>query len=147
MRQKRRFKKDFYVRDYGGSWDATRRAAERWEKAMSKSLPPKLPGKGRLTRRNHSGTVGVHLHRSIQTKPDGRQYFYWHWIARWPGCHRRGGFRWSVNVFGDEDAFVCACIARRMETADRAEVLKELERIRNTEEYHEILTVKQQEPP
>jgi len=147
MRQKRRFKKDFYVKDHNGSWEAARKAARRWEKAMEKNLPAKIPMKGLMTSRNRSGIVGVRMAREVQNKPDGRRYVYWRWAANWPDCPHHGGIRWSMEQYSDEDAFVLAVLARRLESLDRRFILSELQKVKGTEEYHEMLSVKKQSPP
>jgi hypothetical protein len=142
-RQKRRFKRDFYIKDYSGSWEAARKAARRWEKAMEKSLPPKIPTKGLMTTRNRSGVVGVHLKKEIQKK----RYVYWKWTARWPNSPRHGGLTWSTVQFSDDDAFVLAVLSRRMESIDRPRIIAELDKVKGTEEYHEMLSLKKQSPP
>jgi len=146
MRQRHHHKKDFYVSDFGGSWDKAWAAADRWEKAMAKILPSRLSAKGMMTKRNHSGVVGVNLSQQINHRPH-KTYRYWRWVARWPGCPLNGGLGWSTNQWGDEDAFVLAFISRREESTNRPKIIEEFKSIRGTEEHRDILSLKKQIPP
>ena len=136
---------NFTLRQFG-SYEAAAIAAQDWVNQRLLALPPPLPNKGRKTRRNTSGVVGVRLADATRRK-NGNVYPDWRWIANWPNCERSGGVGWSVKHYGDDRAFVSAFIARANETTDRFEVESKFQKIRNTAEYANILKLKIQSPP
>jgi len=68
---------------------------------------------------------------------------YCRWYARWPGCPNAGGVSFSADRLGDDDAFICAYLARVHETVDRDWVAKKLKSFRKTKKYSEVLGLKQ----
>lgn len=138
MRQGVRHQRNFSLKEFG-SREAAEKAAAAWVRQKIKELPPETPRKGRMTASNRSGVVGVWLVPVRINKPDGRRYEYWRWTANWPKCPHAGGVSWYVHQYGDEDAFVLAVLARRMETVDRAAVLARFEVIDGSPEYRAIL--------
>jgi hypothetical protein len=108
------------------------------EKATETSA--KISSKGRMTRRNHSGEVGVHRSLGIVKKRNGNVYECPKWIARWPGCPNKGGISWSEKQFEHEGAFVLAVLSRRLETINRDKILTEFESIHGTKKYPEIVS-------
>jgi len=146
MRHNQRHQKNFTLKEYG-SWEKAEKAASIWVKGREKNLPPRLSSKNRMTHRNNSGVVGVRLDQNIKRKKTGAVYEYWRWVASWPGCPLNGGLGWSINKFGDKDAFVLAVLSRRKETIDRDVLVNELRKIKASEEYQEILSIKDQSPP
>lgn len=146
MRHSKKYQKNFTLKEYG-SWEKAEQAAKRWVKGREKNLPPKLSSKGRMTKRNRSGVVGVRLAQNIKRKKSGAVYEYWRWVAFWPKCPLKGGIGWSINKFGDDDAFVLAVLSRRNETIDRDFLVNELRKIYSSEEYYEILSIKGRTPP
>lgn len=140
MRHKKMHQVNFSLKVYG-TWPKATRAARRW---LSKTLPtlaPKLVSKDRMTRRNHSGVVGVNRTPGIVRKRNGNVYECPRWIARWPGCKYHGGLSWSVKQFEEEGAFVLAVISRRRETINRDSLLTEFESIVGTKKYKGILSL------
>ncbi|HEY5232136.1 MAG TPA: hypothetical protein VIK35_01195, partial [Verrucomicrobiae bacterium] len=73
MRQKEMHQAHFSLKEYG-SWAKATRAGRKWVKEMLPKLPPKMSSKGRKTRRNNSGVVGVHWSPGIVKKPNGNVY-------------------------------------------------------------------------
>jgi len=144
VRQKQLHQQNFTLRQFG-TWTKAEAAAKRWVKDKLQELPPPLPMKNRMTRRNSSGVVGVRLVHSVRRRGD-REYGDWRWIAFWPGCENAGGVGYSVNRYGDETAFVLACLARRLESVDRAHIEGELVGFRKTADYRRLLKLKQIEP-
>ncbi len=68
----------------------------------------KLPSK-----RNKSGTVGVRLHKQVDSRGD-YEYHYWYWVAQWTDGHgRRRTKSFSVHTYGDDEAYRLASEARR----------------------------------
>ena len=135
--------RNFTLKEYG-TYEAAERAAKRWIGGMKKVLPPPSTTKDIMTRRNQSGVVGVRLARGTSRKKDGREYEYWRWVGFWPNCPFSGGLSWSINKHGDDDAFVLAVLSRKRESIDRDRLLLELVRLRNIDEYHDILALKNQ---
>src|SRR5437867_2017213 len=115
MRQKKRHQKNFTLKQYG-TWRAAIRAARKWMNEIAPGLPPLMRSKGRMTKRNRSGYVGVHLARRLIRKPNGNEYEYWRWLATWPGCPFTGGVGWSVTWYGDDDAYILAVLTHKAET-------------------------------
>jgi hypothetical protein len=122
-----------------GTWPKATRAAKRWLKKTLPTLPPKLVSKDRMTRRNHSGVVGVNRSPGIVRKRNGNVYECPRWIAGWPGCKYHGGLSWSVKQFEEEGAFVLAVLSRRRETINRDTILTEFESIVGTKKYKDIV--------
>jgi hypothetical protein len=144
VRQKQLHQQNFTLRQFG-TWTKAESAAKKWVKAKLQELPPPLPLKNRMTRRNSSGAVGVRLVHSVRRRGE-REYGDWRWIAFWPGCENAGGVGFSVNKFGDESAFVLACLARRLESTDRAAVEGALVAFRKSADYRRLLKLKQIQP-
>jgi hypothetical protein len=140
-RQRQLHQANFTLREYG-NWKAARAAAAKWVSNLARNLPPPLTSKDCLTTRNKSGVVGVYRHREVHRKPNGRKAVYYSWVARWPGCKTRGGVKWSVRRFGEDDGFVLAVLARRMEVESRDRVLAALKEARDTEEYTQLLALR-----
>jgi len=139
-RQNKLYQKNFTLKHYR-TWKAAEIAAAKWVKKVLPSLPAAIPIKDRMTKRNTSGVVGVRLTESIRTK-NGKEYCDWRWIAFWPDCPYAGGIGWSVNKYGDERAFVCACLARKWESIDRVRIEREFFKIDGTKKIQKILDQK-----
>ncbi len=140
-RQGEAYQKNFTLREYK-NWTAAEKAAQKWVKKMLKELPPPTPRKGRMTKRNQSGIVGIWPRLSTH-KRDGQEYQYSRWYARWPGCPLKGGISFSAEMFGDEDAFTLAFIALDNESTDREWIVKRLKKFKGTKKHKEILSKKQ----
>jgi len=141
MRKGVNHQKNFTLAKYG-TWSKAEAAAQSWVKVQLKKLPPVESGKGRMTKRNESGFVGVYaqLNRNHQNKNFNDDI---RWSARWPGCPNRGGVSFSARKFGDKDAFICAWLARNHETVDRDWILTRLKTFKKTKKCSQILKQKQ----
>ena len=135
------YQENFSLRKYR-TWREAEKAATKWIRKMLRELPPIDSGKGRMTKRNSSGVVGVWPVLDTHYRGENR-YEYARWCARWPNCPTKGGIRWSVNEFGDNDAFVLAVLSRENESVDREWLVKKLGRIRKTAKYRQLLKNKQ----
>ena len=129
---------NFSLREYG-SWLAAKQAAAKWVTGLIKNLPPRNFSKGQMTSRNESGIVGVYRHRQTHRQKNGRRSVYYSWVARWPGCKFRGGVKWTVRQFGEDDAFVLAALCRKLETIDRDRVQVELSTAKVSGDYADIM--------
>ncbi len=132
-----KYQENFTLREYR-TWKAAEAAADKWVRKMKQELPPQKPAKGRMSKRNESGVVGV---RAFVDKSKGSHYCRWY--AKWPGCPNAGGVSFSADILGDTDAFLCAYLARTHETVDREWVLKKLKTFRNTKKAKAVLKLKQ----
>jgi hypothetical protein len=144
VRQRQLHQQNFTLRQYG-TWTKAEAAARKWVRAKLLELPPPIPMKNRMTRRNTSGVVGVRLVHSVRRRGE-KEYGDWRWIAFWPGCENAGGVGFSVNKYGDETAYVMACLARKLETVDRDAITRELAVFRKSPDYRRLLKLKQIEP-
>ncbi len=140
-RQGTAYQKNFTLRQYK-TWAAAEKAAQKWVKSTLKELPPPSPRKGRMTKRNQSGIVGIWPRLSTHKRED-QEYQYCRWYARWPGCPLKGGVSFSAEMFGDEDAFAMAWLALDNETVDREWVKKKMKTFKGSKKYKEILSKKQ----
>jgi len=104
---------------------------------------PRSP-KGRMTKANTSGEVGVNPAKSVVEKPNGNIYEYQSWVAHWPGCPHAGGVKWASLKNTDDGAYVLAVLCRRMETINRGAVEEAMIEAKRTGLYEKILT---QKPP
>jgi len=121
------------------TWGAAEQAAKRWLGRIKLSLPAPISVRHRKTKRNASGIVGVQLRRSVKRGKHGR-WVHYAWSAFW--SNKPGGISWGIEKYGDKQAFVCAAIARSLETADRHAVERKFSRIEGTPEYRAILKQK-----
>lgn len=147
MRQCKMHQKNFALKDYG-SWEAAEAAASAWIDKQKKILPPsQMNAKDRMTSRNRSGVVGVYLSRQVIRRPSGKEYEYWRWTARWPGCPQSGGVSWQIGEsLEEDDAFALAVLSRQMESTDRYHIMSELARIYGSKRHLKIMAKKQIAP-
>lgn len=116
----RRLQENFSVKK-NGSWEAAEAAARDWLAPILPTLPPVPTSKNRMTKRNHSGVVGVHFTDGKRVLKSGIEADYPSYIARWPGC--KGGVSFMLSTYnGEDNAFIHASICRKLETKDRAAV-------------------------
>jgi len=132
-----KYQENFTLNEYR-TWKAAQAAADKWVRKMKRELPAQKPAKGRMSRRNESGVVGV---RAFVDKSKGHHYCRWY--AKWPGCPNAGGVSFSADILGDNEAFLCAYLARTHETVDREWVMKKLKTFQKTKKSKEILKLKQ----
>lgn len=76
--------------------------------------------KGRLSKSNTSGVVGVSIKLEKGRTPKS---VYRYWWARWPDCP--AGVKFSILEHKTRKAFALACIARELESQDRARIERE----------------------
>lgn len=105
---------------HGGKKKALVAARKRYQELVNK-LPPPDSAKGKMSVRNTSGVVGVHVAHTVLPDFPDKEYFAY--CASWKnedGKRRKISFGWSK--YGKKDAFQLACLAREKETTDRARV-------------------------
>ena len=141
-RNKVPYQENFSIREYG-SWEAAERAGTKRLKEIMAITPPPLSAKNRKTRRNSSGKVGVSLRPSTKHGEHG-SWIYFRWVGFWP--RNPAGSSWAIDKYGDERAYICACIARELETTDRELIESEYQSIKGSAKYKNWLKQKAQEP-
>lgn len=143
MRKGVNYQENFTLREYG-SWKKAEAAAKKWVAKMKEQLPAPETSRDKVSKRNQSGVVGVWPSYNYNVR-NGKAYHYSRWYARWPGCPIKSGIGFSVNRFGDDDAFALAVLARTHETVDREWLEKKLKSFKKTKKYQATLEKKQLE--
>ena len=141
MRQGEAHQKNFGLREYR-TWKAAEDAAQKWIRKMKRELPDEAERRGRMTKRNSSGVVGV-WPRITNFKSKNADIDYCRWYARWPGCPLKGGVSFSAEIHGDDEAFAMAYLARENETVDREWIENRFKQFKKTKKYKEIIAQKQ----
>ncbi|PNS07670.1 hypothetical protein [Solilutibacter silvestris] len=121
-----------------GTWAKAQAAASEWLDEVKATLPEAASTRDLMTARNASGVVGVML-KTLER--GGDTSYSWH--AFWPG--HTSGTRWGIDKYGDNGAFVRACLSRKLETADRDEVENAFAAVKGTAQYRSLLRNKQLE--
>jgi hypothetical protein len=106
-RRNKRFRR--YFSDHPNGQRKALQAARAYREKLLSRLPP--PKKIRITdKRNLTGVIGVF--RQEYRRRSGRWFV--RYIAEWPKSDgRRGSASFSVNLYGEEDAFELAVYCRR----------------------------------
>ena len=120
-RRRWKYAKYFHDRQHGGDTAAARQAALAWLEEMRRKLPAPVPRFDRMSRRNTSGFVGVRRVIEVVKRMGGHRYY--HWEGRWET--RRAGRKFSVLRYGEDKAFLLACIARDLKSGDTDVCLRE----------------------
>ena len=131
-----------YFRDNDKKWggkEGAHQAALQWYAKKLAAAPLKLTRKNVLTERNTSGVVGVHYSQHIIKRGD-RRYESKSWVAQWPGCPHSGGLSWSISYYGANESYVLAVLSRRAESISRRKIIEEMDAIKGTQEYKDILS-------
>jgi hypothetical protein len=123
-RRRWKYAKYFHDRQHGGDTEAARQAAIAWLEELRRKLPDPVPRRDRMTSRNKSGFVGVRRVTEVVKRMGGHKYY--HWEGRWETA--RAGRRFSVIKYGEDKAFLLACIARDLYSGDDAVCEAEFER-------------------
>jgi hypothetical protein len=112
----------FSDKKYGGKRKARDAAAERYAELL-KTAPPPTPVKNRRTTRNKTGKVGVRLAHDVGRRSPGNEYYSY--VAFWTQADGRPKtIKFSTHKYGEESAFLHACLARDHEVAEREDVEK-----------------------
>lgn len=118
----------FADRRCGGKRNAKKLAQQRYAELCEKLGPPNVRAtKNLLTDRNSTGQVGVHVAQSIDSRWENCEYTSY--CASWvtiDGERQKISFSW--NKYGREVAFELACLARKLESKDRAAIIHRYQR-------------------
>ena len=144
-RSKALYQANFTLKQFGSYPKATA-AAKRWVRQTLPDLPEPNTVRDLKTSRNTSGVVGVRLADATRNR-GGIVYPDWRWVAFWSGCPNTGGVGWSVKRYGDDKAFLCACLARQLESVDRAGIEAAWSDLKGTRELRAMLKLKKLAPP
>lgn len=144
-RSKALYQANFTLKQFGTYPKATA-AARRWVRETLPELPDPETVRDLKTARNTSGVVGVRLADATRRRNDAT-YPDWRWVAFWPGCPNSGGVGWSVKRYGDANAFVCAYLARKLESVDRSEIEAAWQELKAARGLRSVLKLKQLSPP
>lgn len=114
---------EFFSDDRCGSKANAKRAAFARYEELSQELGPAInPTKNRITSRNSSGRVGVHLAMCFDKRWPNSEYSAY--CASWVGEKGvRKKINFSCNKYGKKRAWELACLARDMECTDRDTVV------------------------
>ena len=144
-RSKALYQANFTLKQFG-TYPKAAAAAKRWVKQTLPDLPEAETVRDLKTSRNTSGVVGVRLADATRRR-NGTVYPDWRWVAFWPGCPNSGGVGWSVKRYGDDHAFVCAFIARKLESVNRNEIDSAWHELKSSRQINRVLKLKQLSPP
>lgn len=107
----------------GGKRKARKAADERYAELLEEHGPAETSIKGRLTSRNTTGKVGIHVARSFDKRWPNCEY--WAYCASWvQDGGARGKINFSWNKYGEQEAWDLACLAREHESKDREWLLE-----------------------
>jgi hypothetical protein len=113
---------------YGGKRNARKAADERYEELCNQLGPVQPSTKNKLTSRNDTGKVGVHIAHSIDNRYSNCEYSAY--CASWVNENgKREKINFSWNKYGEHEAWELACYARDRELSDRDAVLKGYDRL------------------
>jgi hypothetical protein len=126
-RDGQRFSAYFSDKKCGGKRKAKKLAQESYEQMVKEHGPANHQScLNRLTKRNNSGHVGVHIAKSTDTRWSGSEYkaYCASWVVE-DGRRQKIAFSW--NRYGKAKALECAIYARKHLSTDRSAVVKAVE--------------------
>ncbi len=99
----------------------SKKKAETCYQDWVKEMPPPGSTRDKLTKRNSSGVVGVHLAHEVDSRYPECQYVSY--VASWLGeGGQRRNVRFLVNKYGKKVALTLASLAREHKVSDREKV-------------------------
>ncbi len=111
----------FSDKAHGGKAKAKKKAEECYQTWVAEMDPP-ISTRDKITKRNSSGVVGVHL--ATESDPRYKDCQYVSYVASWmTEDKRRCNIRFLVNKYGKKNALALATIAREMKCTDREKVV------------------------
>ncbi|MFG0290965.1 MAG: pathogenesis-related transcriptional factor and ERF protein [Rhodopirellula sp. JB044] len=117
-----RVNKYFSDSKFGGKRKAFVAAKEAYQELLEEMGPPENSTRNRLTSRNSTGVVGVHVAYSQDNRYPGCAYSAYcaSWVTE-DGRREKASFAW--NKYGQDRAFELAVLAREQQMTDRDEVV------------------------
>jgi hypothetical protein len=111
----------FSDKTHGGKAKSKKKAEECYQAWVAEMEPP-ISTRDKITKRNSSGVVGVHL--ATESDPRYKDCRYVSYVASWMNEDRqRCNIRFLVNKYGKKNALALATIAREKKCADREKVI------------------------
>ncbi len=111
----------FSDKAHGGKTKSKKRAEECYLAWVSEMKPP-ASALGKVTKRNSSGSVGVHLATEADARYPNCQYVSY--VASWKSEEgKRCSIRFLVNKYGKKPALALAKLAREKHLLDRSKVI------------------------
>lgn len=112
----------FSDKTHGGKAKSKKKAEECYQAWVAEMKPPNST-RDKITRRNSSGVVGVHL--ATESDPRYKDCLYVSYVASWMNENkRRCNVRFLVNKYGKKNALALATIAREHMCVDRDKVVE-----------------------
>ncbi|EMI53598.1 hypothetical protein [Rhodopirellula sallentina] len=117
-----RVNKYFSDSKFGGKRKAFVAAKEAYQDLLEEMGPPENSTRNRLTSRNSTGVVGVHVAYSQDNRYPGCAYSAYcaSWVTE-DGRREKASFAW--NKYGQDHAFELAVLAREQQITDRDQVV------------------------
>ncbi len=116
----------FSDKTHGGKAKSKKRAEECYQGWVAEMEPP-LSTRDKITKRNSSGVVGVHL--ATESDPRYKDCQYVSYVASWmTESRQRCNIRFLVNKYGKKNALALATIAREKKCIDRDKVVAMFEK-------------------
>ena len=117
----------FSDKAHGGRAKSKKKAEECYQAWVAEMQPPNST-RDKITRRNSTGVVGVHL--ATETDPRYKDCLYVSYVASWMNEERRRcNIRFLVNKYGKKNALALATIARENMCTDRDKVVEMYEKV------------------
>jgi hypothetical protein len=111
----------FFSDSSHGGKAKSRKKAEACYQDWVKEMVAPASTRDKLTKRNATGVVGVHLAKEVDSRYPDCQYVSY--VASWLGSNgKRRNVRFLVNKYGKKVALQLATIARKHQQADRERV-------------------------
>ncbi len=116
----------FSDKTHGGKAKSKRKAEECYQTWVAEMEPP-ISTRDKITKRNSSGVVGVHL--ATESDPRYKDCQYVSYVASWMNeARQRCNIRFLVNKYGKKNALALATIAREEKCTDREKVIAMFEK-------------------
>ncbi len=112
---------------YGGKRKALAAAKSAYEELLEELGPAENSTRDKLTSRNTTGVVGVHVAYSQDNRYPGCEYYAYcaSWVTE-DGKREKASFAW--NKYGEDQALQLAILARQQQITDREQVVAMYER-------------------
>ena len=122
-RKGKRINEFFSDTRYGGKRKARKAADVRYNELCEQLGPVEPATKNKITSRNETGKVGVHIAHLVDNRYSNCEYFAYcaSWVTE-DGKRAKINFSW--NKYGEAEAWELACYVRDREISDRELVIK-----------------------
>ena len=116
----------FSDKTHGGKAKSKKKAEACYQAWVAEMQPP-ISTRDKITKRNSTGVVGVHL--ATETDPRYTDCQYVSYVASWmTEDKQRRNIRFLVNKYGKKNALALATIAREKQCTDREKVMAMFEK-------------------